>query len=160
MASPEDSKEKLGQTAATAERKVSDETLKRFRDFVKERATNSGPASELGATASTGLFTIETTEGQIVPANSIKYEYYKYEHGGSSGQKEDTQLSVGAGEHKLEIFGMFITTDKKGKPEGISFDVAGQRSIGMDADDEMVDGVLSAIEHMEAEGAITQAPQG
>lgn len=136
-----------------AERKVSDETLERFRDFVKDRANGSSASLPTGTKISKGLYGIDGFTG-LVPIDCIEYTYYEYEDGGPDGQEEDAQFALGAGPEAAEVFAMFIET-KDGKPGGINYDVGGQNTLGIEADDDMVNGILSHIEALEAEGIIT-----
>lgn len=150
MAETTRSKEKLGRPASS-ERKASDETMKRFRGFVKNRATEQGEADADGVKSSKGLFEVKSTIGEIAPVGtSIEYQHIEYEDGGPVGQEEDIQFSLRVGDH--EVFGLFVATEDEGRKTDI---VDGEGESLGDKTDAIVNGVISAVERMEAEGVIT-----
>lgn len=129
----------------TSESKLSDKTIDRLRDFVKERATEPGETSEDDTKKTTGKYGVKSKD-QIIPADGIVYSYYEYLPGNlnrEAGMTNTAELDIQL--RGQNVLSMFITSD------GILY----EDSATHDADDGLVNGILDLIEEKEAAGEIT-----
>lgn len=160
-----ETREKLAATALTTDRlalerrwgikpkgekKIDPETLKRFWDFVKERAKDTSGSDE-EAKRATGEFDVDS-EGRrlILPITSVRYNTFEYT---SEEDADAAEITIGAGPARKEVLTMF--TNDEG---GIGCYIGDSDSVGMEADDAMVNGALDVLEELEAAGKITPTP--
>lgn len=156
-----ETREKLAATALTTDRlalerrwgvkpkeekKIDPETLKRFWDFVKERAKDTSGSDE-EAKRATGEFDVDSKGRRLIlPITSVRYNTFEYT---SEEDADAAEIIVGAGEAKTDVLNMF--TDGEG---GIGYYI-GDSNVAMEADDAVVNGALDVLEELEAFGKIT-----